>query len=76
MGGTLTRPQRGSRRGPVLAACTAAAGVLALPVLDPTERGHLPTCPFLAVTGWHRPAAVVVLAVLRTLPGLGLLAPG
>ena len=47
MDGTLTRPQRGCLRGPVL-----------------------------AVTGWHRPAAVVVLAVLRTLPGLGLLAPG
>lgn len=139
MDATLTRPQRGSLRGPVLAACTAAAGVLALQVLDPTEPGHLPTCPFLAVTGWLCPGCgslrmlhhlgegdvmaaaamnplallgvvalvagwaawtrrvltgrtgglslppravwvsllvVVVFAVLRNLPGLGLLAPG
>ena len=125
--------------GPVLVAGAAVAMLGLLQVVDPTEPGHLPTCPFLALTGWFCPGCgslrmlhhlgeadlvgaaamnplgllmvlallaywlawtrrvltgrprgaplhgsvvwlflvvVVVYAVLRNLPGLGLLAPG
>lgn len=60
-------PLRRTAAGPVLAAGTAAAAVGLLQVVDPTESGHLPTCPFLALTGWYCPGC----GSLRMLHHLG-----
>jgi len=53
--------------GPALVAAGAAGSVLTLQVLDPTEPGHLPTCPFLAATGFFCPGC----GSLRMLHHLG-----
>jgi len=53
--------------GPVLVAGTAVGTLGLLQVVDPTEPGHLPTCPFLALTGWFCPGC----GSLRMLHHLG-----
>ncbi len=58
-GGTLV--------GPVCVAALAGGVLAALQVLDPTEPGHYPTCPFLALTGWFCPGC----GSLRMLHELG-----
>jgi hypothetical protein len=40
---------------PVLVAGSALAALAWVGSVDPSEPGHYPTCPFLAVTGWFCP---------------------
>ncbi|MFC3687504.1 DUF2752 domain-containing protein [Aquipuribacter hungaricus] len=53
--------------GPALVAGAAAGSLLFLQVVDPTEPGHLPTCPVLTVTGLFCPGC----GTLRMLHHLG-----
>jgi Protein of unknown function (DUF2752) len=40
---------------PALVAASAVAALAWVGSVDPSEPGHYPTCPFLAVTGWFCP---------------------
>lgn len=63
----LSHPWHRRAVGPVLSAGTAVVAVGLLQVVDPTQPGHLPTCPFLALTGWYCPGC----GSLRMLHHLG-----
>jgi len=51
----------------VAAAAGGAAGLLV--AVDPTEPGHYPTCPFLAVTGLYCPGCGTLRVVHQLLTG-------
>ncbi len=53
--------------GPASVAAAAAGTLGGLQVVDPTEPGHYPTCPFLLLTGWFCPGC----GSLRMLHHLG-----
>ncbi|HEX2145858.1 MAG TPA: DUF2752 domain-containing protein [Glycomyces sp.] len=50
---------RNSRRfawvGPPAVAISAAGVIAYVAQVDPSQAGSYPTCPFLAITGWHCP---------------------
>jgi Protein of unknown function (DUF2752) len=48
---------------PLGVAAVALAGAGYVSAVDPSEPGHYPTCPFLAVTGWYCPGCGALRAV-------------
>lgn len=60
---TAVAPRHRPWFAPAAVGVAAAAATVTVAFVDPSEAGHYPTCPFLAMTGWQCPGCGTLRAV-------------